>query len=134
MNDKRRATTWNNHNNIIIMTTFARLIITKHQIATSSNFESFNIRLFSAIIMMLSKTEFKTQHKRVLDLESDHFSFSLNLDSIINFFARDIRKRLKHINILNENTFKPKSFISLTAFISPLSSILLTTSISSLSD
>ena len=60
MNDKGRATICN-YNNIIIMTTFARLIIMNHQIAIFvSNFESFNIRLLSAIIMMLLKIEFKT--------------------------------------------------------------------------
>ena len=56
-----------------------------------------------------------------MNFKSDHLFFSLNLDSIINFFARDIRKRLKHINILsNQNTFKFKSFISLTTLISSL--------------
>ena len=60
MDDKGRATIYN-HNNIIIITAFARLIITKHQIAAFiSNFESFNIRLLSVIVMMLSKTEPKT--------------------------------------------------------------------------
>ena len=56
----------------------------------------------------------------------DHFSFSLDLNSdlIINFFVRDIRKRFKHINISNQNTFKFKSFILLTTFISSLSFIL----------
>ena len=125
MNDKRRATTYNNYNNIIIMTALARLIITKHQIAISSNFESFNIRLLSAIIIMLSKIESKAQdNKRALNSEFNHFSFSSDLDLIINFSARDIRKRLKHINISNQSIFKPKSFISLTAFISSLSFIL----------
>ena len=60
MNDKKRATTYNNYNNIIIITALARLIMMKHQIVILSNFESFNIRLLSAIIMMLSKIEFKT--------------------------------------------------------------------------
>ena len=87
MNDKGRATIYNNYNNIIIIITFARLIMTKHQVAILSNFGSFNIRLFSAIIMMLSKAELKTQHKRVLNFKSDHFSFSLDSNSIINFFA-----------------------------------------------
>ena len=103
------------------MTTFARLIITNHQIAIAlSNFESFNIRLLSVIIMILLKTEFKTQqdNKRILNSESDHLFFSLNLNLIINSFARDIRKRLKHINISNQSIFKPKFFISLTVFIS----------------
>ena len=75
---------------------------------------------------MLSKIESKTQHKRVLNFESDHFSSSSDSDSdsIINFFVRDNRKRLKRINIsLNQNTFKPKSFISLTTFISSSSFI-----------
>ena len=97
-----------------------RLIITKHQIAiASSNFELFHFRLPSAIIM-LSKIEFKTQHKKVLKFKFDHFSFLLdsNSNSIINFFVRDIRKRLKHINILNQKTFKSKFFILLTIFIS----------------
>ena len=67
--------------------------------------------------MMLSKIESKTQHKRVLNLESDHFSFLSDLDSIINFFVRDTRKRLKHI-LSNQNTFKFKSLILLTTFIS----------------
>ena len=124
MNDKSRATIYNNHNNIIIMTTFARLVITKYQAAISSNFGLFNIRLFNAIIIMLLKTEPKTQHKRALDSKSDHLSFSLDLDSIIDSFARDIRKRFKHINISNENIFKLKSFISLTTFISSSSFIL----------
>ena len=102
MNDKERAMTYNNHNNIIIMTAFARLVITKHQVAISSNFESFNIRLLSVTIIMLSKIEFKAQdNKRTLNFKSDHLFFSLDLDSIINFFARDIRKRLKYINISN---------------------------------
>ena len=131
------ATTYNNHNNIIIMTTLARLILTKHQIATAlSNFGSFSFRLPSAIIK-LSKTESKTQdNKRLLNFKSDHFPFSSDSDpdSIINFFVRDSRKRLKRINILsNQNTFKPKSSISLTTSISP-SPISLTTFISSLSD
>ena len=61
MNDKKRATTYNNYNNIIIMITLARLIMANYQIATaSSNFESFNIRLSSATIIMLSKIESKT--------------------------------------------------------------------------
>ena len=60
MNNKGRATAYN-YSNIIIIRTFARLIITNHQIATFvSNFESFNIRLLSAIIIMLLKTESKT--------------------------------------------------------------------------
>ena len=121
MNNKRRATTCN-YNNIIIITTFAKLIITNHQVVTfASNFESFNIRLLSVIIMMLSKIEFKAQdNKRALNFKSDHFPFSLDFDSIINFFfARGIRKRFKYINIFsNQNTFKPKSSISLTTFIS----------------
>ena len=103
------------------MAALARLIIAKHQIAALSNFGSFNIRLFSVIIIMLSKVEFKAQdNKRVLNFKSNHLSFSLDLDLIINsFFARD--KRLKHINIfLNQNTFKPKSVILLTVFISSL--------------
>ena len=110
MNDKRRATVCN-YSNIIIITTLARLIITKHQIAIAFNVGSFNIRLLSAIVIMLSKTELKT-HKRVLNFKSDHLSFSSNLNSIINsFFARD--KRLKYINIFsNQSTFKSKSFIS----------------------
>ena len=58
---RRCATIYNNHYNIIIMTTFARLIITNYQVAIVSNFESFNIRLLSAIIMMLSKTEFNVE-------------------------------------------------------------------------
>ena len=124
MNDKRRATIYNNYNNIIIMTALARLIITNHQIVIAlSNFESFNIRLFSVIIMMLSKIEFKTQHKRVLNFKSDHLFFSSDLDSnsIINFFIRDNRKRLKCINTpLNQSTFKFKSVILLTIFISSL--------------
>ena len=103
------------------MTTFARLIITNHQvIIASSNFKSFNIRLPSAIIIMLSKIEPKTQHKRVLNFKSDHLFFSLDSDSnsIINFFVRDSRKHLKRINIFsNQSIFKPKSFISLTTFI-----------------
>ena len=119
---KRYATTYNNHNNIIIMITFARLIITNYQVAiASSNSESFNIRLPSAIIMMLSKIESKTQHKRVLNFEFNHLPFSSdsNSDSIINFFVRDSQKRLKRINIFSDqNTFKPKSVISLTTFIS----------------
>ena len=83
---------------------------------------------------MLLKTEFKTQHKMVLNSKSDHFSSSSDsdLDSIISFFVRDIRKRLKRINIfLNQNTFNSRPFISLTIFISS-SSILLTAFISSL--
>ena len=124
MNNKGCATAYNNYKNIIIITTFARLIITNHQIAIASNSETFNIRLFSATIIMLSKTEFKTQHKRSLNLKSNHFSSLSDFDSIINFFVRNIRKRLKHINILsNQNTFKSKSFILLTIFISPLSFI-----------
>ena len=106
------------------MTTFTRLIMTNHQIAiVSSNFESFNIRLLSAIIMMLSKIEFKTQqdNKRVLNFKSNHFFFSSDLNSIINSFARGIRKRFKHINISDQSTFKSKFFISLTIFISLLS-------------
>ena len=99
------------------MAALARLIMAKHQIAISSNFGSFNIRLLSAIIMMLSKIKSKTQHKRVLNFEFDHFSFSSDLNLIINSFARDTRKRLKHI-FSNQNTFKLKSFISLTTFIS----------------
>ena len=134
MNDKRRATTYNNYNNIIIMTAFARLIMTKHQIATAlSNFGSFSFRLFSAIII-LSKAESKAQYKRVLNFESDHFSSLSDSDSdlIINFFVRGIRKRLKRINIfLNQSIFKPRPFISLMTFISP-SFISLTTFISSL--
>ena len=60
MNNKRRATICN-YNNIIIITTLARLILTKYQIVIALlNFESFNFRLLSAIIIMLSKTEFKT--------------------------------------------------------------------------
>ena len=120
---KRCATTYSNYNNIIIMTTLARLIMTKHQVAiVLSNFELFNIRLLSAIIIMLSKTEPKTQdNKKVLDFESDHLFFSSDSDLIINFFfARG--KRLKHINIFsNQNTFKFKLFIILTTFISSLS-------------
>ena len=59
MDDKRRATIYN-HNNIIIITTFARLILTKYQIAIALlNFESFSFRLLSVIIIMLSKTELK---------------------------------------------------------------------------
>ena len=117
------------------MTTFASLIITNHQIAIALNFESFNIRLLNVIIIMLSKTEFKTQYdnKRALNFESDHFSFSLNLNLIINSFARG--KRLKHINILsdqsifkskssNQSIFKPRSFISLMTFILSLLFIL----------
>ena len=104
------------------MITFARLIITNYQVAiASSNSESFNIRLPSAIIMMLSKIESKTQHKRVLNFEFNHLPFSSdsNSDSIINFFVRDSQKRLKRINIFSDqNTFKPKSVISLTTFIS----------------
>ena len=106
------------------MTIFARLIIANHQIVIAlSNFESFSIRLLSAIIIMLSKIESKTQHKRVLNFKSDHLFFSSDsdLDSIINFFVRDNRKRLKRINIFsNQSTFKPKSVISLTTFISSL--------------
>ena len=117
MDDKGRAMAYSNHNNIIIMTAFARLVMTKHQAAALLNSGSFSIRLFSAIIMMLSKVEPKTQHKRALDSESDHFSFSLDLDLIINSFARGTHKRLKHI-LLNQNTFKLKSLISLTTFIS----------------
>ena len=54
-----------------------------------------------------------------MNSESDHLSFSLdlNLDSIINSFVRDIRKRLKHI-LLDQNTLKLKSLILLTTFIS----------------
>ena len=115
------------------MAALARLIITNHQIATVlSNFESFNIRLLSVIIMMLLKVESKTQqdnskeHKRVLNFESNDLLFSSDFDSIINFFfARGIRKRLKYINISNQSTFKFKSFISLTVFILSLSFILL---------
>ena len=106
----------------------------KYQIAiASSNFESFNFRLSSAIII-LSKIEFKTQHKRALNFKSNHFSSSSdsNSNSIINFFVRNIRKRFKRINTLsNQNTFKPRPFISLTIFISS-SFISLTTFISSL--
>ena len=112
MNDKKRATTYNNHNNIIIMIALAKLIMAKHQVAAPSNFESFNIRLPSAIIMMLSKAEFKAQHKRVLNFESDHLPFSSDSNSIINPSARDTRKRLKHI-LSNQSTFKPRSFTSL---------------------
>ena len=134
MDDKRRATAYSNHNNIIIMATLARLIMANHQIATAlSNFESFNIRLLSAIIMMLSKIESKAQHKRVLDFKSDHLPSSSDSDpdSIINFFVRDSRKRFKRINIFSDqSTFKPKSIISLTIFISP-SPISLTVFISS---
>ena len=124
MNDKGRATICN-YSNIIIIITFARLTLTKHQVAiASSNFESFSFRLLSAIIIMLSKIESKTQdNKRVLNLEFKHFSFSSDSDSnsIINFFVRDNRKRFKRINIfLNQSTFKSKSFISLTTFISSL--------------
>ena len=88
MNNKRRATAYNNHNNIIIITTFTRLILTKHQIAIASNFESFNFRLLSVIII-LSKTEFKTQYKRVLKFKSNHLPFSSDSNSnlIINFFV-----------------------------------------------
>ena len=84
------------------MAALARLIITNYRIAVASNFGSFNIRLPGAIIMILSKIELEAQqdnnkeHKRILNFESDHFSFSLNLDLIICFFARS--KRLKHIN------------------------------------
>ena len=103
------------------MATLARLIMANYQIATaSSNFGSFNIRLPSAIIIMLSKIEPKTQHKRVLNFKSDHLFFSLDSDSnsIINFFVRDSRKHLKRINIFsNQSTFKSKSFILLTTFI-----------------
>ena len=60
MDDKRRAAICN-HNNIIIIITFAKLIMANHQIAIASNFESFNIRLLSAIIIILLRTEFKTQ-------------------------------------------------------------------------
>ena len=119
MDDKKRATVYNNHNNIIIMTAFARLILTKHQTAAASNYGSSSFRLLSATIK-LSKVEPKA-HKRALNFESDHLSFSLDSDSnsIINFFVRDNRKRLKRINIpSDQNTFKPKSFISLTIFIS----------------
>ena len=56
-----------------------------------------------------------------MNFKSDYFSFSLDLDSIINSFARDIRKCFKHINISNQNTFKFKSFILLTIFILSLS-------------
>ena len=74
--------------------------------------------------MMLPKIEPKTQdNKRVLNPKSDHLFSLSDLDSIINSSARGIRKRLKHINILNQSTFKPKSFIPLTTFISPLSFI-----------
>ena len=60
MNNKGRATAYSDHNNIIIMTTLARLILAKHQIAiVLSNSESFNFRLLSVIIK-LSKIEFKT--------------------------------------------------------------------------
>ena len=60
-----------------------------------------------------------------MNFKSDDLSFSLNFDSIINFFfARDTRKRFKYINILNQNTFKLKSFISLTIFILSLLFIL----------
>ena len=60
MNNKGRATICS-YNNIIIMTTFARLIITNHQIViVASNFESFSIRLLSVIIMMLLEAESKT--------------------------------------------------------------------------
>ena len=58
-----------------------------------------------------------------MNFKSDHFPFSLDLNSysIINFFVRDSRKRLKRINIfLNQNTFKPKFVILLTTFISLL--------------
>ena len=74
--------------------------------------------------MILLKIESKTQqdnkkYKRFLNFKSNHFSFLSNLDSIIYSFARN--KRLKHINtLLNQSTFKPKSFISLTTFISSL--------------
>ena len=55
-----------------------------------------------------------------MNFESNHFPFSSDLDSIINFFARD--KRLKNINILfSHNTFKFKSFMLLTTFILSLS-------------
>ena len=51
-----------------------------------------------------------------MDFESDYFSFllDLNSDSIINlFFARGIRKRFKHINILlNQSIFKLRFFTS----------------------
>ena len=58
-----------------------------------------------------------------MNFKFNHLFFSLDSDSIINSFARDIRKRLKYINISNQNTFKSKSFISLTTFISSLSFI-----------
>ena len=61
-----------------------------------------------------------------MKFKSNHFPFSLDSDSnlIINFFVRDIRKRFKHINISNQDTFKPKSFISLMTFILSLLFIL----------
>ena len=73
--------------------------------------------------MMLSKIEPKTQdNKRALNFKSDHLSFLLDSDSIINPSIRD--KRFKRINIQfdintfsNQSNFKPKSFILLTAFI-----------------
>ena len=105
------------------MTAFARLIMANHQIAVSSNSESFNIRLPSVIIIMLSKAESKTQHKRILNFESNHLFFSSDSDSnsIINFFVQDNRKRFKYISILSDqSTFKSRSFILLTIFISSL--------------
>ena len=62
-----------------------------------------------------------------MDLESNHLPFSSDSDSnsIINFFVRGNQKRFKRINtFLNQSTFKPKSAIPLTVFISPLSFIL----------
>ena len=103
------------------MTALARLILTKHQIAISSNFGSFNFRLFNVIIKLL-KIELKI-YKRTLNPESDHLPSSSDSDSnlIINSFVRGIRKRLKRINILlNQSTFKSRSFISLTIIISSL--------------
>ena len=59
-----------------------------------------------------------------MNFKSDHLLFSSEIELIINSFIRDIRKRLKQINISNQNTFKFKSFISLTTFISSLLFIL----------
>ena len=53
---------------------------------------------------MLFKIEFKAQNnKKVLNFEFNHspFSSDSNLNLIINFFIRDIRKRVKHINIFS---------------------------------
>ena len=45
-----------------------------------------------------------------MNLKFNHFSFLLNLDLIINSFARDIRKRFKYIILSNQNAFKSRSF------------------------